>query len=206
MNSDQPIAAICQSEGTVPRAGTAEPSATAPVIVPNCPNCPPIDCKQSVGRYLAGDRTVGGELEAKFRPLVWSIVMEKLTSKHREDWEDCVQTVWQRVFSGLGTWKGTAPFCKWLAIVASNVALDRVKTPSKTIQSIDDDIPDRPPPVAPEVIECIETTAAKFTPELRQLYELKVQGLRLAAIAKQLGKSERTIHYWLKQMRALLKH
>jgi DNA-directed RNA polymerase specialized sigma24 family protein len=49
--------------------------------------------------------------------------------------------------------------------------------------------------------ECIRLTLAKFSDDRRQVLDLDLDGIHHDEIARQVGKSRRTIQYWLESMR-----
>jgi RNA polymerase sigma-70 factor (ECF subfamily) len=165
-------------------------------------DCPPYDCAGQVRLYLAGDREAGNELARKFTSLVWSIVMRVLGPARREEWEDASQVIFLRVFANLEKWEKRCPFCKWLAIVAARRAIDCIGMHEPVVQLTID--PPDPSVLDPDTMDCIKTRVAGLSPELQQLFEMWKQGLSREEMARQLGKSLRTIHYWLADIREAL--
>ena len=164
-------------------------------------DCPPYDCAARVKLYLAGDRAAGDELARKFQALVASIVQRVLGPHRREEWDDACQAIFLRLFSNLGKWEQRCPFCKWLAVLAARRAIDFTRLPAPTDSLPAAEIADRraPPPDA-ETLERIERTVARFPPEWREVWELWTQGTSREEMARQAGKSVRTIQYWLAEM------
>ena len=163
-------------------------------------DCPPYDCAGRVQLYLAGDRDAGDELVRKFAPLVQSIVHRVLGPGRREQWEDACQAVFLRLFANLGRWEQRCPFCKWLAVVAARRAIDlgRLAEPADRLPA--EDIADPRPPPDPETVERIERIVSRFPPEWRRVWEMWVQGLAREEMARRVGKSLRTVQYWLAEM------
>jgi RNA polymerase sigma factor (sigma-70 family) len=169
-------------------------------------DCPPFDCAGLVRLYLAGDRHAGDELAEKFTPLVRAIVQRVLGSEGRQDWDDVSQAIFYRVFARLDTWEERCPFCKWLAVVAARRAIDFTRTPAR-MGRLPGDVPDtRPPPPDPEIMACIERTVAQFPSGWRELWDLWLQGTKREEMARRLGKSVRTVQYWLAEMSDQLLH
>jgi RNA polymerase sigma factor (sigma-70 family) len=168
-------------------------------------DCPPDDCAGHVRAYLAGDRAAGDLLARKFTPLVQSIAQRILGPERREEWEDARQAVFLQLFGKLGLWGGHCPFCKWVAVVAARRVIDlgRTAVPSGGL-AITDIADPRPAGLSSETIECIERVLAELPPEWRRVYELTVQGEPREAIARELGKSVRTVQYWLSAVRERL--
>jgi RNA polymerase sigma factor (sigma-70 family) len=168
-------------------------------------NCPPDDCAAHVRAYLEGDRAAGDRLAHKFTPLVQSIAERILGIDRREEWDDARQAVFLQVFARLGQWEGRCPFCKWLAVVAARRTIDlaRASVPSGAFPVTDIADP-RPAGLSAETIDCIERVLADLPPEWRRVYELTVQGASRETIARDLGKSVRTIQYWLSAVRERL--
>ena len=164
-------------------------------------DCPPDNCAAKVQLYLAGDRGAGDALACKFTPLVRGIVQRVLGPSRREEWDDACQAIFLRVFGNLKKWEERCPFCKWLAIVAARRAIDLSRLPDPMRRLPLDDVADpRPQPPDRETIERIEQAVARFPPEWRRVWEGWMQGVRREEMARQVGKSLRTIQYWLAEM------
>lgn len=168
-------------------------------------DCPPYDCAVRVHLHLANDRVAGNELATKFAPLVGRIVQRVLGPQRREEWEDACQAIFLRVFSNLRGWDARCPFCKWLAVVAARRAIDYTRLPGPMERLPGEEIADaRPEPVDRELIERLEAAVARFPPEWRAVWELACQEVHRDEIARRLGKSVRTVQYWLAEMREAL--
>ena len=164
-------------------------------------DCPPGDCAASVQRYLAGERTAGDELVRKFTPLVRSIVQRVLGHGRREEWDDACQTIFLRLFANLHRWEERCPFCKWLAVVAARRAIDLGRLPGAMQRLPPSELADpRPPPPDRETVERIEQAVGHFPPDWRRVWELWKEGAGREEIARAVGKSVRTVHYWLAEM------
>ncbi len=164
-------------------------------------DCPPDDCAARVARHLDGGREAGDELARKFTPLVRAVVARVLGPARREDWDDACQTIFLRLFTNLGQWGQRCPFCKWLAIVAARRAIDIGKLPPAAQAYPLEQVPDtRPAPPDQETLERIERTVARFPQEWRDVWAGYVAGERREEIAKRLGRSLRTVQYWLAEM------
>ena len=165
-------------------------------------DCPPYDCAERVRRYLAGDRGAGDELAQKFGGLVQRIVQRVLGPERREEWEDACQAIFLRIFANLNKWEQRCPFCRWLPVVAGRRAIDFTRLPAPMAPLPAGEVADlrccdKPDP---ELVQQIEQVVARFPPEWRQVWELWLQGARREQIARQAGKSLRTIQYWLAEM------
>jgi RNA polymerase sigma-70 factor (ECF subfamily) len=164
-------------------------------------DCPPDNCEEKVKLYQLGHRASGDALAEKFAGLVRSIVQRVLGPGRREEWDDACQAIFLRIFGNLHKWDNRCPFCKWLAVVAARRAIDQGRLGEPTVQLPDADITDpRPPPPDPETIERIERVVVRFPPEWRLIWDMWVQGARRDEMARQTGKSLRTIQYWLAEM------
>lgn len=164
-------------------------------------DCPPYDCAARVRLYLEGQRCAGDELARKFEPLVKRIVQRVLGPDRREEWEDACQAIFLRVFSNLEKWEQRCPFCKWLAVVAARRAIDLTRLPGPMERLPAEEVADpRPEPVDRETTQRIKQAVARFPPEWQQVWELWLQGARREEMARQAGKSVRTVQYWLAEM------
>ncbi len=164
-------------------------------------DCPPDDCAGRVKRYLEGQRAAGDELVAKFEALVRGIVVRVLGPGRREQWDDASQAVFLRVFANLHRWEQRCPFCKWLAVVAARKAIDVSRLPEAMERLPAAELADpRPPPPDRETVERIEQAVGRFPPEWRRLWEMWKEGAPREEMAKALGKSVRTVQYWLADM------
>lgn len=167
-------------------------------------DCPPDDCAVRVRSYLAGNGGAGNDLVRKFTPLVQAIARRVLGQESRDAWDDACQVAFLKIFSRLETWGGRCPFCDWLAIVATRRILDQAEQVRSTIPTIElpREIADPHPPALPtETIECLERVIARLSPEWKTAYQLAIDGEDRQTIARTLGKSVRTIQYWLAAIR-----
>jgi RNA polymerase sigma-70 factor (ECF subfamily) len=164
-------------------------------------DCPTYDCAGRVRGYLAGDRSAGDELARKFEPVVRNIVQRVLGPQQREDRDDACQAIFLRIFANLAKWEQRCPFCKWLAIVAARRAIDFTRLPPPMDRLPPAEVADpRPEPADREMIERLEQSIRRFPPAWRHIWELWLQGTPREEMARQAGKSVRTIQYWLAEM------
>ena len=164
-------------------------------------DCPPDNCAEKVRLYLAGQRSAGDELVAKFTALARSIVQRVLGPSRREEWDDACQAVFLRVFANLGRWEQRCPFCKWLAVVAARKAIDVSRLPDAMERLPAAELADpRPPPPDHETVERIEQAVTRFPAEWRRVWEMWREGTPREEMAKAVGKSVRTVQYWLAEM------
>jgi RNA polymerase sigma factor (sigma-70 family) len=164
-------------------------------------DCPPDDCAKKVQLYLAGDRACGDVLAKKFTPLVRRIVQRVLGPQRRTDWEDACQAIFLRVFASLAQWEHRCPFCKWLAVVAARRAIDFTRAevrmeplPTAEFADATSGPPDQ------ETLQRIGEIVGGFPSDWQKVWELFLQGMRRDVIAQQVGKSVRTVQYWLAEM------
>jgi RNA polymerase sigma factor (sigma-70 family) len=175
----------------------------------NCAECPPFDCAALVARCQSesGDRAAAEELCQKFRPLVWTIVTRVLGRERADEWDDATQAIFVRVLERLKTWRGDCPFCKWLGVVATRRAVDFRRQRHLPPLPEADTIPGpagNPPRLSPEEIECIRRKVAGFPADWRRVWELYLEGVKREQIASEVGRSLRTILYWLAEMKEQL--
>src|SRR5262245_14746188 len=167
-------------------------------------DCPPDDCAGRVARYLEGDRSAGDELARKFSPLVRAVVARVLGASRREDWDDACQTIFLRIFANLSHWGARCPFCKWLAIVAARRAIDLSKLPPSSatfpLEQVADTRAEPGSAPDPDTLERIEVAVSRFPPDWRQAWEGYIAGEKREEIARKLGRSLRTVQYWLAEM------
>jgi RNA polymerase sigma-70 factor (ECF subfamily) len=65
------------------------------------------------------------------------------TLRHRQDAEDATQAVWERVLSGLATFRGDSSLRTWLFRITMNVCLTRIEARNRAPTAYrDDDDPD----------------------------------------------------------------
>ena len=167
-------------------------------------DCPPNDCAAKVRSYLEGNGEAGNELVVKFTPLVQAIARRVLGPGSRDSWDDASQVAFLKIFSRLETWGGRCPFCDWLAVVATRRILDQAEHVRAAVPMVElpREIADpHPPGLSPETVECLERIVARLNPEWRTAYRLAIAGEDRQTIARTLGKSVRTVHYWLAAIR-----
>jgi len=164
-------------------------------------DCPPDNCAEKVCLFLEGQRSAGDALASKFQGLVRSIVQRVLGTNRREEWDDACQAIFLRVFANLHRWEQRCPFCKWLAVVAARRAIDVSQRPCAMERLPVAELADpRPEPPDRETVERIEQAVACFPPEWRRTWELWKEGMPREEMARVLGKSVRTVQYWLAEM------
>lgn len=164
-------------------------------------DCPPKDCAGCVRAFLHGNRGAGDALARKFTPLVQAVVARVLGPSRRGEWEDACQTIFLRLFSNLHRWEGKCPFCKWLAVVAARRAIDLSRLGDPVECRPLEQVPDhREEPPDRETIDRIATIVAKFPPQWREIWEGWLAGERREDLARRVGKSLRTVQYWLAEM------
>jgi RNA polymerase sigma factor (sigma-70 family) len=159
-------------------------------------DCPPYDCAGRVSRYLAGQREAGDELVQKFTPLVRQIVQRVLGPERQMEWEDACQAIFLRLFTNLDKWERRCPFCKWLAVVAARRAIDVTRTAESLNQLPLQDLADaRQGTAQAELLESIAAALAGFPPLWRHAWDLWAGGASREEMARDLGKSVRTVQY-----------
>jgi RNA polymerase sigma factor (sigma-70 family) len=164
-------------------------------------DCPPYDCAGRVGLYLAGNREAGDELARKFEPLVRRIVQRILGPEHREEWEDACQAIFLRLFANLAKWEQRCPFCKWLAVVAARRAIDLARAAQSFDRLPTAGLADSRQTIGDsDLKETIVKALAGFPPPWRQAWHLWAQGASREEMARGVGKSVRTVQYWLAEM------
>jgi RNA polymerase sigma factor (sigma-70 family) len=164
-------------------------------------DCPPDDCAARVRQYLAGDAAAGEALARKFTPLVHRLVQNVLGPQRRQEWDDACQAIFLRLFSNLAKWEQRCPFCKWVAVVAARRAIDitRLPAPMEPLPAAELADP-HTQPADPELLQRVEQAVAGFPPEWRELWQMWMQGVPREEMAQRLGKSVRTVQYWLAEM------
>lgn len=101
-----------------------ESSPLAPVGRPN-PPAPARPIAELLPGVRAGDQAAASELVAQLYPLVAQIVRANLP--RREAPEDLMQEVFMKMFCRLDQFRGEVPFERWVARIALNTCLDRLR-------------------------------------------------------------------------------
>lgn len=78
-----------------------------------------------------GDQGAYGELFARWKGPMWSFLMRK--TRRQELASDLFQEVFLRVWRSAGTFREGQPFRPWLYRVATNVARDRFRAETRTV-------------------------------------------------------------------------
>src|SRR5262245_26189496 len=164
-------------------------------------DCPPYDCAARVAAYLAGDRSAGDELARKFTGLVRAIVQRTLDTTNQAEIDDASQAIFLRLFSRLEAWEQRCPFCRWLAVVAARRAIAYARPSNEPLPLPLFDVVEPTGERDAETVAAIEQVVASWPPERRQLFEWLAQGVDRDEMARRLGKSVRTIQYWLAGIR-----
>ncbi len=161
-----------------------------------------------VARYLQGDRPAGEELAAMLLPLVQGVVRRVFGQQRSSDWEDATQTILLHILQKLSTWRAECPLRGWAAVVAARRALDLRSR--RTFLPLEMDvaarIPSRSDAEISELSNQVRKAILGFPPDWRQVLEWEVEGVNHEEIAARLGRSRRTIQYWLEHMRNALLH
>jgi RNA polymerase sigma factor (sigma-70 family) len=139
------------------------------------------------------------------------IVRFRLGYRRRADWDDCVQEIQIRILIKLPHWTGRARFCHWVRVVASRAAIDWVRGLNKVqltgVEATEVGLSGREPTISPEdIIKCVEEAAIRFPDRIRQVYEMRRDGLTNEEIARRLGVSIGLVYNRLRMMRDLLRH
>lgn len=161
------------------------------------------DDLEVVQRFRAGDRDAGNQLALMLIPLIGCVVGRVLGPGRSSDWEDACQAVWIRVLERLHTWRAECPLRGWVAVVAGRRALDirQKRWPLTLPGDILAEFPKTKPETDSVLAECIRLTMESFPADRRQVLDLDLDGVRHDEIAQRMGKSRRTIQYWLESMR-----
>jgi len=85
----------------------------------------PLNVPECVARARSGDDDAGRALVVHLYPLVLKIV--RAHRPRRESEEDLAQEVFMKLFAGLDTWRGATPFEHWVARIAVNTCVDRLR-------------------------------------------------------------------------------
>ena len=152
---------------------------------------------------MAGDAAAGEELAAMLEPLVRRIVCRVLGPERSGERDDACQAALLRILTRLSTWRAECPLLGWAAVVASRRALD-VKygrwpftLPNEVLSSF----AEASPSGDFELGECIERVISGFPDLWKTVLQLHVDKMNHAEIAETVGKSRRTVQYWLEKMR-----
>jgi DNA-directed RNA polymerase specialized sigma24 family protein len=88
-------------------------------------------------------------------------------------------------------------------VVAARRALDirHKRWPLTLPGDILAEFPKTKPETDTALAECIRVTMSKFPEDRRRVLDLDLDGVHHDEIARQMGKSRRTIQYWLESMR-----
>ena len=170
--------------------------------------CPTERDRQLVDRYLDGDAAAGNELAEMLAPLIHKIVCRVLGPGRIGDWDEAFQSANLRIFERLRTWKAQCPLLGWAAVVASRRTLDirHKRWPLNVPSDVLDSMAEAPRTSDPDLGECIRKVIGGFPDHWRTVLQLDLDGTNHKEIAQRLGKSRRTIQYWLEKMRNALVH
>ncbi|MCX6344915.1 MAG: RNA polymerase sigma factor [Armatimonadetes bacterium] len=99
------------------------------------------DDDKIVDGILSGDRAAAGQLIGKYGPRLWSFLVR--TPMHKNDAEEAISMVIEKAIRGMHTFKRGKPLFTWLATIAKNVRVDRLRSgidqvPSDKLDFIED--------------------------------------------------------------------
>lgn len=171
---------------------------------------PPMDRDRVLAdRYIAGDRAAGEEIYTIISSMVRAVVIRVLGPQRADEWDDVFQAAFLRIFAKLGQWRGECPLLNYAAVVAARVAIQSIRRKSVTILSPDCETlraiasPEPDPAsraASDEAIRYLEQERQQFPPQWQVVLELHGTGVNHDEIARRVGKSRRTVQYWLAEM------
>lgn len=178
---------------------------STPQQTPDAP-CAFADDRRLVDRYLAGDRAAGDELAAMLAPVIGSVVARVFGPARAGERDDARQSIWLRVFERLHTWRARCPLRGWVMVVATRRALDirHKRWPILLSGDVLASLPATRPQSDAVLGECIRSTMDQFPGPWQQVLELDLDDVNHGDIASRMGRSRRTIQYWLENMRNAL--
>ncbi len=177
-----------------------------------------------LGRYRGGDNLAADELFARYFGRLTSLARSRLSPRlaGRTDPEDIVLSVYRSFFvkarEGRYALSRGGDLWRLLAAITKHKLLRQVRSQTADRRSVDVEVPlDRiderellggqlapTPEDAAELADELEWVLARLDPFARRVLELRLQGLQLAGIAEDTGRSERTVRRVLTQVRELL--
>ncbi|MBI4602193.1 MAG: RNA polymerase sigma factor [Planctomycetes bacterium] len=182
----------------------------------NC-TCPPDDCAAAVRRALAGDQEAYSWIDEKFRPIAERLARRVIGRNRHADWEDCAQEAMIKVHIRLGQWKGRAPFCTYVMVVAARTALDALRgdrvrrrhlpTTGSWSEEPDagafdpgtDEAPSEAKGIEPDALDCLEKTVASMDPMDARIFQLWSEGGSVRQIGAAVGLSHGAVQNRLRQ-------
>ncbi|NPA90742.1 MAG: RNA polymerase sigma factor [Chloroflexi bacterium] len=171
-----------------------------------------------VERLKAGDPSAYEELIENYADMVYRVTYRILQDP--QDAEDAMQETFLTVYRRIPTFRGDAKFSTWLYRIATNTALDLIRTRQRKQgqdivwdESEEEGVP-LPDEITPlpeelllrqEVMELIEEGIAALSPKLRTAFVLyELEGLPMKEIASILGISENATKVRVHRARAQL--
>lgn len=137
---------------------------------------------------------------ARFSADVQTIVNRVAHGRSPQDREDAMQYAWTRIFAGMGSWSGRAPFCHWARVVAYRASVEWCEK-NRLVDLIENPgtIPDREAPSEPGPAcgECIMRTVAGLDPIEQCIFRrryLDDPPATVEQVADELGVTPRTVH------------
>lgn len=167
-----------------------------------------VDEATLVDRYLQGSREAGNQLASRLLPLVRGVVRRVFGPQRQSEWDDAVQTICFHILQKVSTWRRECPFGGWAAVVAGRRAIDlRAR---RSYLPLEFDLAHNHTPLdaalAVELGRQLQQAVENFPPEWRKVLQWEIDGVNHQEMADRLGKSRRTVQYWLEHIRtALLK-
>ena len=169
------------------------------------------DCLATVQQFLGGTREAGDSLIRKFDGLVRAKVVGTLGGSRSQEFDDCCQFVWIRVFGQspdgtrrLKQWldrDDRGPFCHWLRVLTVHRAVDWIRQPlvpsGLPVDEIDPVENSTAPMIDDETWSQLSRAIAELPKEFQELFRLwYVEELPWKEIAARLRISERTVFNW----------
>jgi len=96
------------------------------------------DDNDYIGRVLNGDVSSYASLVAKYKNLVFSIVLKIINN--REDAEEVSQDVFLKAYQSLSTFEGKSKFSTWLYRIAYNAAISKARKKKVEMVAIEETV------------------------------------------------------------------
>jgi RNA polymerase sigma factor (sigma-70 family) len=175
-------------------------------------------------RFRAGDDLAAEKLFARYFDRLRALARSRLASRlaRRTDPEDIVQSVYRSFFAGARAGRFTlsrgGDLWRLLAAITKHKLLRQLRHATADRRRLDNEVSiedvdlarlhartiDPTPEEAVAMADELEWILAQLDPGARRMLELRLQGSQLSEIAKDTGRSERTVRRALAQIRALM--
>lgn len=180
-------------------------------------DCGKMEDAELIRAYLAGETSAFDTLYERYKRPLYAY-LNRMTGNHALA-DDLFQQTWLRILKSLEQYESRRKFFSWMAMIAHNLAIDHFRREMKAQElPLDDENANAAEPEngnelwremeETELMKAVEKASAGLSPELKEVFLLRRQGVSFKEIAEVQNCSINTVlgrmQYAMKNMRRQL--